>query len=312
MNWKGELKFGNLRIYWSYLFAFATLLLFISLQNAANWGDITPKLYTNFGAPYAQEIFDGAIWGIVTNSFVHKELWHVLLSVSLFVFLGILFEIRNKPLFFLLFVVISSFVTSSLQLAMSGDPGIGLNGVNFALFTYLMVRIKVGPRYKRWKILVWLAEITALILSILNMYYDWYYFGTFTVVTGFLFGLIVGLSQDRKVLFYASQAIIWAICLTTLIYNPYSSEWNTVQGYHAFKKGDIDKAEEFYLRALELHPRNYAAKKNLVLIEIDRLETRAFYAHQHENYVTARHLYIQILNLDKDNEWAKRNLQGLP
>ncbi len=306
------LKIGNFQFYWTYLFAILSIFLFIAIQNQAIEGEIAPEIYAKFGAPYAQDIYDGAIWGMVINSFVHKQLWHLLLSVPLFIFLGILFEKRNTTLFFILFVLISSFVTSALQLAMTGDPGIGLNGVNFALFTYLLVKIKVEPPYQKWKTLVWLGEITGLVLSILNIYYDWYYFGTSTIVTGFLFGLIVGLSQERKWLFYSFQGLFWAVCLLTLFYNPYSSEWNTFKGYKAFRNGDVDKAEEYYLKALELYPRNFAAKKNLKLIEIDRLEDRAYYAHKHENYVTARHLYIQILNLDKDNAWAKKNLQGLP
>ena len=100
--------------------------------------------------------------------------------------------------------------------------------------------------------------------------------------------------------------------MTTLFYNPYSSEWNTVQGSKAFTAGKIDEAEEYYLKALEIYPRNYAAKKNLVLIEIDRLQSRAYYAHSQEMYSTARHLYIKILGLDKNNAWAKKNLDGLP
>lgn len=312
MNLIDQMNSGKFRFYWSYIFAIITIALYIAIQNASNWEEISPETYSKYGAPYAKDIFDGAIWGMVTNAFVHKQLWHLFLSVPLFTFLGILFERRNKTTFFLLFVIISSFVTSSLQLAMSGDPGIGLNGVNFALFTYLLVRIKPEEKFKKFKIALWIGTISALVLSILNIYYDWYYFGTSTILTGFLFGLIVGLSQDRKLIFYSFQGLFWAICLITLFYNPYSSEWNTVQGSKAFEAGEIDKAEEFYLKALELYPRNYAAKKNLVLIEIDRLEDRAYYAHLHENYSTARLLYIKILNLDKHNRWAQKNLNGLP
>jgi membrane associated rhomboid family serine protease len=312
MNQTTPINSGKFRFYWSILIGGITIYLFILIQYKANWEDITPEIYSNYGAPYAKDIFDGAIWGIITNSFVHKQLWHLILSVALFVFLGILFEKRNKMLFYILFVFISSFVTSSLQLAMTGDPGIGLNGVNFALFTYLLVRIKPEPKYKKIYISLWVSIVVALGVSILNINYDWYNFGTTTLLSGFLFGLIVGISQKRKFLFYAFQALFWAICLASLFFNPYSSEWNTVQGSKAFVRNDIEKAEEYYLKALEIYPKNYAAKKNLVLIEIDRLEDRAYYAHLHQNYTTARMLYIKILHLDKNNTWAKKNLDGLP
>jgi len=312
MSLLDQMNNGRFHFYWSYLIALLTIFLFIVIQNTSNWGEITSETFSKFGAPYAKDIFDGAIWGMFTNSFVHKQLWHLFLSVSLFVFLGVLFERRNKTLFFFLFVLISSFVTSALQLAMTGDPGIGLNGVNFALFTYLLVRIQPNTKYKKAKIIIWIGTISALMLSVLNIYYEWYYFGTSTIVTGFLFGLIIGISQDQKIFFYSFQGLFWVICLITLFYNPYSSEWNTVQGSRAFEKGEVDQAEEYYLRALELHPRNFAAKKNLVLIEIDRLQDQAYYAHSLEDYHTARSLYIKILNLDKHNSWAKKNLDGLP
>jgi membrane associated rhomboid family serine protease len=312
MSILNQLNSNKFRFYWSVLIGIITIVLFVIIKNVSNWEDISPDTYSKYGAPYAKDIFDGAIWGIVTNSFVHKQLWHLLLSVPLFIFLGILFEKRNTALFFLLFVTISSFVTSSLQLAMTGDPGIGLNGVNFALFTYLLVRIKPDEKYKKYKIAVWIGTILALILSILNIFNDWYNFGTTTILTGFVFGLIVAISQKNKFIFYSFQAVFWSICLATLFYNPYSSEWNTVQGSKAFSRGEIDKAEEYYLKALELHPKNYAAKKNLVLIEIDRLQDRAYYAHSHGDYSTARLLYIKILHLDKTNKWAMKNLDGLP
>ncbi len=304
-NWKYQ-------FYWSYLFAIVSLFLFLAIQFVSDWDEITPETYAKYGAPYAKDIFDGAVWGIVSNSFVHNQLWHLLLSLGTFLILGIIFERRNKTTFFLLFVLISSFVTSSLQLAMTGDPGIGLNGVNFALFTYLLIRIKPEARFKKIKIVIWIGTITALVISILNIYYDWYNFGTSTIFSGFVFGLVAGLSQDRKKFFYSLQGAILCICFITLFYNPYSSEWNTVQGSKAFEKGEIDRAEVYYLKALELYPNNFAAKKNLVLIEIERLEDRAFYAHSHEDYNTARLLYIKILNLDKYNNWAKKNLNGLP
>lgn len=312
MSFLKNLKVKELRLRWSVLIGIATVILFILIQNEANWTDISPEIYSNFGAPYAKDIYNGSIWGIVTNSFVHKQIWHIILSVPLFIFLGVLFEKRNTILFFWLFVLISSFVTSSIQLAMSGDPGIGLNGVNFALFTYLLVRIKPAQKYIKFKISIWIGTTIALALSLLNIYYDWYYFGTSTIITGFFFGLVVVLSQNHKWLFYSFQGVFWSICLITLFYNPYSSEWNTVMGSKAFVNGETDKAEEYYLNALELHPRNHAAKKNLILIEIDRLQDRAFYSHKRKDYSAARLLYIRILHLDKNNAWAQKNLTGLP
>jgi membrane associated rhomboid family serine protease len=308
MNLLDQMNNGRFHYYWSYFIALLTIFLFIAIQNAANWEEITPEIFARFGAPYAKDIFDGSIWGMFTNSFIHNHLWHLFLSIVLFVFLGVLFEKRNKTQFFLLFILISSFVTSTIQLAMTGDPGIGLNGVNFALLTYLLVQIKSAPKYKKAKLIIWLGTISSLVLSILNIHFEWYYFGTSTIVTG----LIIGCFQNRKIFFYSFQVCLCVFCSITLFYNPYSSEWNTVQGSRAFEKGEIDRAEEYYLSALELHPRNFAAKKNLVLIEIDRLQERAYYAHAQENYRTALLLYIQILNLDKHNSWAKKNLDGLP
>ena len=101
------------------------------------------------------------------------------------------------------------------------------------------------------------------------------------------------------------------ICITSLIFNPYSSEWQTLKGFEAYEKDDLEQAKFHYRKALEIAPANVVAKQNLTKVKIAELENAAFEAHHNDNYLLAKKYYLQILLIDPNNSWAKENLKSL-
>ena len=54
------------------------------------------------------------------------------------------------------------------------------------------------------------------------------------------------------------------------------------------------------------------AQENLSLLEIDKLKITAYKEHITKNYDKARKIYLQILEIEPEDEWTLTNLKELP
>jgi membrane associated rhomboid family serine protease len=298
--------------YFTYIIAIFCIVWYALLLISVKFGPIPNHLFEKFGAPFASDIFDGQFWGLITNSFVHKYWWHLALNLLFLWVFGRIAEREYGSKFFVLYGLVASFITSSTQLAMSGDAGIGFTGVNFAYMTFLLSDSK-----KHWKSawvskICWTLCIVTLLFVFLNFYFVWFSIGFSAIASGFIFGALYGALHKVKSFRFAFTATTVAICTISLLYNPFSSEWNTYKGFKVYSTGNLDKAERHYKKAVELSPKNVIAAKNLELIKIDRLANKAYQAHSNEKYSIARKYYLKILALDNRNYWAKQNLKELP
>ena len=61
-----------------------------------------------------------------------------------------------------------------------------------------------------------------------------------------------------------------------------------------------------------MNPNNQTAKDNLKLLDIEKLEKKAYDAHVGKKYALAKKYYLQILKEKPDDTWAKENLKELP
>ena len=100
--------------------------------------DHTSKtVLATFGYLSASAIWEGGYWSLVTSAFVHFEIWHVGFNLYWIWVLGRRLEEAIGSLPYLAFVVISAFLSSAFQLAVSDTAGIGLSGVVYALFGFM-------------------------------------------------------------------------------------------------------------------------------------------------------------------------------
>lgn len=272
----------------------------------------TREQFIAFGAPYASEIYNGHFWGVITNCFLHVNLIHFAANIFLLLFFARRVERSYGSRFFLLFLLSAALVTSSIQLAMSGDAGIGLTGVNLA-FLYFML----GDRESFWKwkffqpMAMTLGGLT-LLFALINLKMQWILLGFSAIISAIVFGYVCGVLHQKKT---GQLTFIGSTCLLlllSLVYNPFSSEWNTVKGYESFVQGDKTQARNYYKKALQLSEKNVVARKNLDLFTIDSLSTIAIKQHEGKQYDAARATYLKILTIDNNFTWAKENLKKLP
>ena len=87
------------------------------------------EVVAQYGFLPADAVFNGAWWGLVTSAFVHIEIWHLAFNMFWLWSLGSRLERAIGSWPFLGFCLMSAFVSSSLQLAVSDATGIGASGV---------------------------------------------------------------------------------------------------------------------------------------------------------------------------------------
>lgn len=300
------------RVIWTYAIGLFVSLAYIGMRVQATGEVISDALLVEYGALYAKDIYDGAIWGVVSNSFLHSDFTHFICNLLAFLFMGRIIEKYNGTLFLLFFGLTASAITSCTELAFTSDPGIGLIGVNFALLSYLLVSPEIKWKNPWIRATPWFVIGIVLFICIEQILKRDYQIAVYSILGGLAFGVIVGLTKKLKWLFYTFQVIFFGTAILSLFYNPFSSEWNTVKGYHAHLSDQPARAKAYYAKALELSPNNQAARKNLKQLEIEQLIDSAYFYHMKKDYGKARRLYFRILSLDHNNVWAKTNLSELP
>lgn len=273
-------------------------------------GEVLPENYHLIGAPYASAIYQGDFWGIFSNSFVHIKLWHFATSLLLLTLIGGAVEQIVGRWKFLLFFVFGSIFTSAVQLAMSGDPGVGFSGVNALFMGYLLhPRFKLATGKLYWANFILVFGSLALI--IFNQFLGFIPIALSSILAGYIFGYLIGIFRRRFWTQLAVMLVALFVSIFSLYYNPYSSEWHTVQGYEEFEDEEWGLARWHYKQALRIYPKNHVAKVNLKKLTIAEYKDKAYKAHLSENYKDAIFFYEKVLQFEPENEWAKNNLKTL-
>ena len=89
-----------------------------------------------FGLYPPNSVWTGAPWSLLTSTFAHQQVMHLLFNVMWLWTLGNVFENEFGSLRWAVFFLVSAWVSSSLQLFSMGDAGIGMSGVGYALFGF--------------------------------------------------------------------------------------------------------------------------------------------------------------------------------
>ncbi len=269
------------------------------------------EIYSDFGAPYAIQIYQGQYWGLLFNRFLHISSSLLLINVFAFLVLGFITEKEIGHLRFLGLILFASIFTSLMQLTLSNDAGIGFGTINFFLASYLSVKMFVAQKkHILFKIIFSISILTLAYLYYINIPTS--HFGIEGMSAGWSLGLILGLFSTKKT--FQILIIITALCISvpTLFYSPWSAEWNYSKGYEYHLAHQLEKAKKSYKKALNINPNHIASKENLTIIVIEELEDKALKAHENENYLLARRYYEELLSIDPNNTWAKENLSKLP
>jgi membrane associated rhomboid family serine protease len=288
-----------------------SIILYLGITLLNNFGPIDEKYYALFGAPYAIDIYRGQFWGVITNSFVHVLFFQLLFNILPIFFFASFIERRLGWFSIFLLGLISSAVTSCIQLAVSDDPGLGLAGVNYCLYSFIFVRSFYDNRFdfKAKYLLLLFMLVILVICQYLNWFEGWN-FGIASMLGGIVWGIVCAFPV--KPIIRIVQGFILTLSVLSLMYAPWSAEWYCAKGVSYHEAGNLELATSNYKKALEINKEHYLATENLKIVEIDRLSDLAYIAHYHRKYAAARRYYLKILRLDKKNKWAKENLKNLP
>ncbi|MEJ6584086.1 MAG: rhomboid family intramembrane serine protease [Crocinitomicaceae bacterium] len=275
----------------------------------------TDEVYSRLGAPFAIQIYQGQYWGVITNSLLHINYYHLIINLFGLWALGAFIERRVGLINFILLGLYASIMTSIAQLTLSDDAGIGLTGVNYFFVAYIFIKSAKNSRFQlRAKYIYLIVAIAGIIIAYYLNNVKYYNIGITAMISGLFFGFITGLTTlDTK----KSTPVIFAIVLfissgVTLFYSPWSAEWNYFKGYSAHEASNYDDAKMYYKDAININPAHKASFDNLKLISIDEISDSALNAHKNKEYLRARKLYQRVLKLDPNNHWAKQNMAKLP
>ena len=275
---------------------------------------VSDKTLTFFGAPTAIEIFEGRYWGIITNSFVHFQLGHLVLNIFATLFIASYVERRIGFFKLFIFGLVASLVSSAFQLSLSNDAGIGLSGVNYALFGFIFGKTFIDQRFK-----IITRNIALIVMVLFIPFFEFMNqhaklnIATIALSSGLFFGIFfAGLFSKLRLVSIILLSLMLSFSVISLFYAPWSSEWNCSKGIKLHEKLKLKEAKSYYLKAIQINSNARCAKDNLLLIRIDELSNEALKNHLNKNYIKAGKFYDKILELDPKNEWALTNKKKLP
>lgn len=208
------------------------------------WGHISPM-----------KVLGGAYWGYITSAFVHQDLVHLVFNVYWMWILGAALERSVGPLRWLAFFVTSAWVSSGVQ-ALTGDMGIGMSGVGYALFGFGWSARRRMPAFSEivtqktvQLFLVW------LVFCVVMTYAHVYAVGNAAHLGGMLFGLAVGeafVNKRRIPAMLLGLVALSALATLPLFWCPWSADWVSFQANKAMTNRDYPAAIRWYRRALDL------------------------------------------------------------
>lgn len=97
-------------------------------------------VWTWLGAPTAEQLRAGAVWGYLSSIFPHGNLLHLAFNLAWLWPFGKWLETGDNRWHVVAVVVLSAWCGTGLQVLIGGQTGIGLSGVVYGLFGYAWIR----------------------------------------------------------------------------------------------------------------------------------------------------------------------------
>ena len=213
-------------------------------RDLAKWGLLSPD-----------SIYEGAWWGLVTSAFVHREIWHIAFNLYWLWFLGGAMERSIGSLRYAAFILLAAFVSSSLQMSISG-AGIGMSGVGYAIFGFGWLARDKYPELKRIVtpqvinlFLIWMFICFPLTwLHILTI-------GNAAHVSGLLFGISIAAAfavRLKPILSVAAVILLIGASVAVMFYSPWSMDWTSHRALAAHRAHRYAEAVRMYRKTLDL------------------------------------------------------------
>ncbi len=254
----------------TYLLTALSVTITAAALYGSGGGPLIARIGT-FGFANAEDIWNGHLWGLVTTVFIHGSVLHILFNMLWLVQLGRILERTLPPAVYLGFILASAAVGSATELLVSGQTGIGMSGVVYAMFGLMWSGRGMYP--------IWGAIATR---DNLRFFIGW---GLFCIVAtylhlfglnvangahagGFLFGICIGYlfySPRRRWVWAAPLALLLTACVLACTWQPWSASWTFWKGNKAFDRKQYARAIDWYQASLRHGSDPHAAWGNIGL-----------------------------------------------
>ena len=232
--------------------------------------DASWAVLSRWGAPPANQIWHGAYWALVTSVFVHLALWHLAFNLYWLWILGRTLETAIGPWRWLAFFLVSAVVSSAAELAASGETGIGLSGVIYAVFGFMWMTRIAYPAFARvvtsQTVNLFLAWLVLCVF--LTMTHIWAVANA-AHVSGLVFGAVVGRAfvvRPRSLWPKAAAVTLTAAAILVLFWCPWRFEWVATKAYDAQTRGDYESALDWYHRCERFPEHSSWVSQNVALV----------------------------------------------
>lgn len=214
----------------------------------------------------AFQVWSGAAWVLLASAFIHQALWHLALNVYWLWTLGRAIEAAVGPLMMGLLLLTSALVSSSLQLAIFDNVGLGASGIGFALFGFgwlargksaelrSILTPKTGILFASWFVGCWIFLAHEV--------------GNGAHLGGLLFGALAAealVMGRRPRLAKAGAIVLILLALGVAVVCPWSPTWWSTIGYRAHARGQYAMAIDAYDTSLQLRPDQPWVMASLIL-----------------------------------------------
>jgi rhomboid protease GluP len=215
-------------------------------ETLSRWGFFPPN-----------RIWDGNYWGLLLSSFIHFNGQHLGANLSGLLLLGPCLERTIGAVRWCLLFILSSFVTSSFELAFSETTGVGMSGVLFTFFGFMwFTREKYSSFMETITYTVKHTILAWLVICILLSIADVMSFGNAAHVSGLLLGCGLGkiiMTRWPRILLpsFGVSALI-SFSFLTLFWCPWSGGWISYKADQAYSRMNYQKALDLYQRSIRI------------------------------------------------------------
>jgi GlpG protein len=215
----------------------------------------------------ADQIWDGKVWPLWTTALLHADIVHLFFNLYWLWFFGSHLEPRLGRLKFATLCVLATFVSSSAELTVSSDTGIGLSGLIYAFFGYLCLAPKgseLATLMSR-RTIVWL--LGWLFVCLVATLTHTYAVANAAHFAGITFGAALGFTQrTHPRVGQGSVAALLSAAVAILFWSPWSTQWLNSRAYNALNAGDTKLASDYLERVLRIAPEDpWASEQKRIL-----------------------------------------------
>lgn len=222
----------------------------LSYQQGFSW-----ETASRYGYFPGSEIWGGKYWGLISSTFVHREMWHATFNLYWLWVLGSRLELAIGPIRWLAFFATAAFITSAMQLGITGETGIGASGVLYAFFGFMYTARDRCPQFTS---AVDRKTATAffawLLLCIVTTAIGIWQVGNVAHVSGLLFGYLAAhafVLQTRRVQARLGLVAVSVVATLFLVWCPWSVTWASVKAYELLLKRNYAEAIPRFQHVLE-------------------------------------------------------------